>query len=108
MLAAHVIVLPTGAVASTRTTIVNTAEAPGSTWPVHDAMMPVSPTAGVCLVHPSGVVSESNVVASGVLRFRPTFVAATGPLLTTVTVNVRSPPWAAGWGVAATAIGGSD
>ena len=62
--------------AFTRTVTVNDPAEPAANVPIVHVMVPVPPTAGLVQSHPSGALTDSNVVFSGVPKVSRTFAAS--------------------------------
>ncbi len=80
------IVEPSVAAGSTRTTSVNTAPAPPDSASAVAETVPVLPAAGVLADQPAGAVNETKVVPAGMSSARFTPEAEPGPSLVTVIV----------------------
>src|SRR5436309_2164144 len=80
------IVVPSGVLGLTWTTMVNVAVAPLARDAVVQLTVPVEPTAGVVQVQPAGCVSDWKVVCGGRGSLMVTLTAAFGPALPMVMV----------------------
>jgi len=68
------------------TTSVKVAGGPGANSGLVAVTVPVPPTAGVEVIHPTGALNEKNVVFAGTTSVRDTLAADAVPLFVTVIV----------------------
>src|SRR5438445_445134 len=90
------IVVPSGVLGLTWTTMVNVAVAPLARDAVVQLTVPVEPTAGVVQVQPAGCVSDWKVVSAGRGSFIVTLAAAFRSEERRVGKECRSRPWRTG------------